>query len=82
MKKIRNSKQLRAEQKKLQARQDELELRMAESWRKIKKDLKPQHAVRGLLAEWIGNYMIDHLTGKLLVSGGAAMIRKVVKIFS
>jgi hypothetical protein len=81
MKKIRNIKQLRAEQKRLQARQTDLELRMRESWGKISKMIKPQNAVKNLVAEMLGNYMINHLTGKLVVSGGATMIRKAVKFF-
>lgn len=82
MKKIRNIRELRAEEQKLKAKQDRLEVRMVENWGKIKKGLKPQNAVKGMVAELIGNYMINHLTGKLLVSGGAAIIRKAVKIFS
>ena len=82
MKKIRNIRQLRAEQKRLHARQTDLEARMGESWGKIRKMIKPQNAVKNLVAEMIGNYMINHLTGKLVVSGGAAVIRKAVKFFS
>ena len=81
MKKIRNIKQLRAEQKRLQARQTDLEHRMGEGWGKIRKLIKPQNAIKNLAAEMIGNYMINHLTGKLVVSGGATMIRKAVKFF-
>lgn len=80
MKKIRNIKQLRSEQRRLQARQADLELRMGESWGKIRKMIKPQNAIKNLVAEMIGSYMINHFTGKLLVSGGATMIRKAVKL--
>jgi hypothetical protein len=82
MKKIRNIKQLRAEQKRLHARQTDLELRMRESWGKIRKMLKPQNVVKNLVAEMIGNYMMNHMTGKLLVSGGAAIIKKAMNIFT
>ena len=79
MKKIRNIRQLRSEQKRLHTRQTDLELRMSESWGKIRKMIKPRNAVKNLVAEMIGNYMINHVTGKLVVSGGATLIRKAVK---
>lgn len=66
MKKIRNIKQLRREQQRLHDRQAELEKEMRETWKKLKKSMKPHNMAKDLASEWLVNRLAGLGIGRLL----------------
>ena len=61
MKKIRNIRQLKREQERLENKQRELEREMQESWWKIRNSITPQNVAKDLL-----NKLTSHGIGRLL----------------
>lgn len=56
MKKIRNKKQLKRELDRLRDRQLQLEDDIRESWRKIRKSIRPQNVAKDVLGELVSVY--------------------------
>jgi hypothetical protein len=66
MKRIRNIRQLKREQERLEDKVRELEEQMLESWTKIKKNASPHRLTKELLSEWIFNRLASRGIGRLL----------------
>jgi ABC-type dipeptide/oligopeptide/nickel transport system ATPase subunit len=80
MKRIRNIKQLNAEKKRLQQRQEEAEKKIRSIWQELKKLLHPEKMAKQAFGKWMDNKTKEQANGKTVLqstlSYGAALLAK------